>query len=160
MQDLDILQGEPFPFPLASSFSNVILKLGELTGTLLPQKPLQWPRSGNERPMGWSIFASAPLHCKKRHMALCSQKAGPCTLSFSFWFCCVVKSFMRARSLRWAQSLCRDQFHPYGQAQLSLNLVFMFSKHQRGLLQFFTCESAILIPAVTPQDVQLWETLH
>lgn len=39
MQYLHILQGEPFPF--ASSFSKVILNLGELTGTLLPQKPLQ-----------------------------------------------------------------------------------------------------------------------
>lgn len=39
MQYLHILQGEPFP--IASSFSKVILNLSELTGTLLPQKPLQ-----------------------------------------------------------------------------------------------------------------------
>lgn len=59
--------------------------------------------------------------------------------------------------MRPAESLCRDQIHPYEQALLGLNMLFnfLFSKHRRSLLQFTACESAIFIAAVTPQDVQL-----
>lgn len=98
---LHVFQGHPLPLQV---------HFPRLFWTWWPNRyPAGPERNEIERPMEWSIFVSALLQ-----KALYFQEGEPYMLSFSFWFCCVVKSYLRAESLRQAQSLCRDHFIPSG----------------------------------------------